>query len=125
MDYDLASVDYILQTTRSVRKRLDLTRPVERDVVMDCMEIALQAPSASNTQRWRWVIVIDPDKKAQIGAYYQKSYANYTAPDAKLVQPGLSQCAKLRRERASLISPLEGFSKGTIEIRNEVKKALS
>ena len=52
MNYDLASVDYILETTRSVRKRLDLTRPVDRDTVMRCLEIALQAPTGSNRQGW-------------------------------------------------------------------------
>ncbi|MEM7531717.1 MAG: nitroreductase family protein [Chloroflexota bacterium] len=108
MDYDLASVDYILQTTRSVRKRLDLTRPVERDVVMACMEIALQAPSASNTQRWRWVIVTDPDKKAQIGAYYQKSYANYTAPEAKLADSASHLAAHMGEVPMMIFGCVEG-----------------
>ncbi len=78
MQYDLKSVDYILETTRSVRKRLDLTRPVERDTVMRCIEIALQAPTGSNQQGWKWLIVTDADKKARIGEYYKQSWYAYT-----------------------------------------------
>jgi nitroreductase len=77
MEYDIASVDYILETTRSVRKRLDLTRPVDREVVMECLDIALQAPSGSNAQGWRWLIVTDPDKKARIGEYYKRAFTAY------------------------------------------------
>ena len=72
MNFDLASVDYILETTRSVRKRLDLTRPVERETVERCLEIAIQAPSGSNRQGWKWLIVTDADTKAKIGEYYKK-----------------------------------------------------
>lgn len=77
MEYDLASVDYILQTTRSVRKRLDLSRPVPMDVVMECLEIALQAPTGGNAQGWKWLIVTDADKKAKIGAYYKQAFEAY------------------------------------------------
>ena len=77
MEYDLASIDYILETTRSVRKRLDLTRPVNRDVVMECLDIALQAPTGSNTQGWRWLIVTDAEKKARVGEYYKQSFEAY------------------------------------------------
>jgi nitroreductase len=78
MEYDLNSVDYILETTRSVRKRLDLTREVDRDVVKRCIEIALQAPTGSNRQGWNWLIVTDADKKAQIADYYKRSWYAYS-----------------------------------------------
>ena len=78
MQFDLASVDYILETTRSVRKRLDLTRPVERDTVMRCLEIAIQAPTGSNSQGWKWLIVTDPEKKARIGDFYKRSWYAYS-----------------------------------------------
>jgi nitroreductase len=83
MNYDLASVDYILQTTRSVRKRLDLTRPVPTDLVMEALEIALQAPTGSNNQGWRWLIVTDKDKIAQIGEHYRKSFIAYAGDPEK------------------------------------------
>ena len=78
MEFDLASVDYILETTRSVRKRLDLTRPVDRDVVMRCIEIGLQAPTGSNQQGWKWLVVTDAEKKARIGEYYKQAWYDYS-----------------------------------------------
>ena len=69
---DLATVDELLTTTRAVRKRLDLTRPVEREVILECIRLAMQAPTASNTQDWRWIIVTDPDKRAAIAEIYQQ-----------------------------------------------------
>ena len=68
------SADEVLTTTRSVRKRLDLERPVEREVIEECLEIALQAPTGSNTQGWQWVFVTDPEKKKIIADYYGKNY---------------------------------------------------
>ena len=52
--------DQLLTTTRSVRKRLDFDRPVERSVVEECLDLALQAPSGGNRQAWHWVFVTDP-----------------------------------------------------------------
>src|ERR1700760_3793573 len=55
--FDLEQVDRLLTTTKSVRKRLDLTRPVEREVIAECIRLASYAPNASNAQEWRWVVV--------------------------------------------------------------------
>ena len=96
MEYDLASVDYILETTRSVRKRLDLTRPVDRDDVMRCLEIALQAPTGSNQQGWKWLIVTDDEKKAQIADYYKQSWYAY-ASVATRSTPGAEPSAQMQR----------------------------
>src|SRR6266540_177292 len=70
-NFDLAQTDRLLTTTRSVRKRLDLTRPVERDVVIECLRIAVQAPSGGNSQPWRWLIVHDPYLAANRAAAQQ------------------------------------------------------
>ncbi|MFM8521413.1 MAG: nitroreductase family protein, partial [Acidimicrobiaceae bacterium] len=51
--------DELLSTTRSVRKRLDFDRPVEREVVEECLNLALQAPTGSNSQGWHWIVVED------------------------------------------------------------------
>ena len=64
------TADEVLLTTRSVRKRLDFDRPVERDVIMECLDIALQAPTGSNRQGWQWVFVDDPDKKLALRDLY-------------------------------------------------------
>lgn len=64
------SADELLTTTRSVRKRLDFDKPVSRQIVEQCLEIALQAPNGSNMNTWRWVLVDDPDVIAQMAALY-------------------------------------------------------
>lgn len=69
--------DTLLTTTRTVRKRLDLTRPVPLALVRECLEIALQAPSGSNAQRWHWIVVTDPGRRAAIGAIYRKAVESY------------------------------------------------
>jgi nitroreductase len=76
---DIATVDELLSTTRSVRKRLDLTRPVGRDVILECIRLAMQAPTASNAQDWRWMVVTDADKRAAIADVYRSIGAQYLA----------------------------------------------
>ena len=71
--------DELLTTTRSVRKRLDLSRPVPLELVKECIQIALQAPTGSNTQGWHWIVVTDPELRSRIGAYYHRSYTAYRA----------------------------------------------
>jgi nitroreductase len=74
---DLATVDQLLSTTRAVRKRLDLTRPVERDVILECLQLAMQAPTASNSQDWRWLVITDADKRAAIADVYRRCAGDY------------------------------------------------
>ena len=71
--------DELLTTTRSVRKRLDLTREVPLELVRECIEIALQAPSGSNRQGWHWVVVTDPDLRAAVGDVYRRAVDAYVA----------------------------------------------
>lgn len=71
--------DQLLTTTRAVRKRLDLDRPVERSVVEECVEIALQAPSGSNRQGWQFVLVDDPATKAALAEIYGRSFDLYAS----------------------------------------------
>jgi nitroreductase len=76
---DIATVDELLSTTRSVRKRLDLNRPVGRDVILECIRLAMQAPTGSNAQDWRWLVITDPDKRAAIADIYDSIGAEYLA----------------------------------------------
>ena len=69
--------DELLTTTRSVRKRLDLTRPVPLDLVKECLEIALQAPNGGMREGWHWIVVTDPQVRAQIGDFYRRSAESY------------------------------------------------
>jgi nitroreductase len=76
---DIATVDKLLTTTRSVRKRLDLTRPVDRDVILECIRLAMQAPTGSNAQDWRWLVITEADKRAAIADIYRSIGAEYLA----------------------------------------------
>src|SRR6266540_3992034 len=70
--------DELLTTTRAVRKRLDLSRPVGREIVEECVTIALQAPSGSNRQAWQWVLVDDPSTKQKLADIYRSVFDKYT-----------------------------------------------
>jgi nitroreductase len=63
--------DELLSTTRAVRKRLDLSRPVEREVIEECLALATQAPNGQNRERWDFVVVTDKAKRAKIADLYR------------------------------------------------------
>ncbi len=69
--FDTSTTDRLLSTTRSVRRRLDFDRPVDPEVLRDCVRLAAYAPNASNAQDWRWVIVTDPEPRAAIADHYR------------------------------------------------------
>ncbi|MDN2501614.1 nitroreductase family protein [Nocardia nova] len=69
--------DELLTTTRAVRRRLDLTRPVPLDVIREALDVALQAPSGGNRQHWHWIVLTDPEVKAQVAEHYRRSHLTY------------------------------------------------
>ena len=69
--------DELLSTTRAVRKRLDLTRPLEREVLEDCLRLAQQAPTASYAQNWHFVVVTDPDERAALAELWRQVAGPY------------------------------------------------
>jgi nitroreductase len=71
MAIDLAAADELLTTTRAIRKRLDFSRPVARETILDCVRISQQAPTGGNAQGWRWIIVDDADKRRAVAKLYQ------------------------------------------------------
>lgn len=83
----LDTVDRLLTTTRAVRKRIDRERPVEPEVVEECLRLASQAPSGGNNQRWRWMVVVDADKKKVVAERYAESFARYIAPRKAQLRP--------------------------------------
>jgi nitroreductase len=98
---DIACVDEVLTTTRTVRKRLDLSRPVPDEVIAQCIEIATYAPSGSNRQGWHFVVVSDAGLKQQIGALYKKSFDQYY--DAQLAQLGSAPDSPDRAQLAKVL----------------------
>ena len=90
---DLATVDHLLTTTRAVRKRLDFTRPVPREVVLECLRLAIQAPTGSNAQRWRWIVVTDPEMRAAIADLYR----NPPRRDVPSAEPAAEVTGQQRR----------------------------
>jgi nitroreductase len=67
---EFGSVEWVLTTTRTVRRRLDLERPVDVGLVLDCLDLALQAPTGGDLQGWRWIVITDPEVKAQVRDVY-------------------------------------------------------
>ncbi len=88
MDFDLAQTDALLSTTRAVRKRLDLDREVPDDVLLECLQLAVQAPTGSNRQGWRWMVVRDPEKKEALADIYRRVGGDYLAEAAKTTESG-------------------------------------
>jgi nitroreductase len=71
---DVAAVDRVLMTTRSVRRRIDFERPVEPDVIESCITCAVQAPTGLNREAWRFVVVTDAQRKAGLGELYRSAF---------------------------------------------------
>jgi nitroreductase len=71
------SPDELLMTSRSVRKRLDLSRPVDPAVIRQCLEVAIQAPTSSNSQGWHFVVVTDPELSHGLATMYHKGFERY------------------------------------------------
>ena len=77
IDIDLATANRLLTTTRSVRRRLDFEREVPPEVLEESLEIALQAPTGSNSQGWHFLIVTDPAQKTALADLYRSAFAKY------------------------------------------------
>ena len=93
---DLETCDWLLSTTRAVRKRLDLSRPVPREVVDECLELAVQAPTGSNSQNWRWVVVDDADKRRALAELYRRGGEPYlTSANTRAQAAGDAQQARV------------------------------
>jgi nitroreductase len=112
---DRFTVDHLLTTTRAVRKRLDLRRPVEPEVIEECLRLAIQAPTGGNSQGWRWIVVTDPAKRLALADAYRRSWEPYIAasrdaapnPDAQQqrVQDSASYLADHLHEVPVLVIP--------------------
>jgi nitroreductase len=84
------STDELLSTTRAVRKRLDLERPVEREVLEECLRLAQQAPAAGYREDWHFVVVTDPERRQALGELWRRFGARYLGgqrPDPSVELP--------------------------------------
>ncbi len=68
---DLASVDEVLGTARSVRRKLDFDRPIPRTVLYDCIDLATQAPIGLGGENWRFLVIDEPEQKLAIATIYR------------------------------------------------------
>jgi nitroreductase len=94
------TADEVLTSTRAVRKRLDFDRPVERDVIEECLQIAVQAPTGGNSQGWRWLMVTDDGIKRALADIYRANFAVY----AKVAQSNSYREGDLRREQRDKVT---------------------
>lgn len=99
------AADWLLSTTRAVRKRLDLERPVEPEVIHECLRLAIQAPTGSNTQGWRWLVVTDPAKRVKLAEYYRSGGAAYSA--ARQGDSPDEQTTRVRSSAAYLLDVID------------------
>ncbi|MEZ5341882.1 MAG: nitroreductase family protein [Acidimicrobiales bacterium] len=91
MDFDLSQTDALLSTTRAVRKRLDFEREVGDDVLLECLQLAVQAPTGSNQQGWRWMVIRDAAKKEALAELYREAGGEYLAAAAEAADDGTQQ----------------------------------
>lgn len=120
------SVDELLTTTRTVRKRLDISKPVPRAVIEECLELALQAPNGSNRNEWRWIIVDDPEMVAKVAQEYRaamgvlnsgeqpsRMYLSGEVPrEDKILESAFALAEKLEKMPAILIPLMPGRPDG-------------
>jgi uncharacterized protein (TIGR02118 family) len=104
--FELATVDRLLSTTRAVRKRLDLAKPVPREVLLECIRLSQQAPTGSNRQGWRWVVVTDAAKRAQLADIYRRGGAEYLEQALKATPAGDAQTRRVYESALWLVENL-------------------
>jgi nitroreductase len=108
MEFDTAMTDELLATTRAVRKRLDLSRPVPREVINECLELAVQAPTGSNIQGWRWLVVDDADKRKALADLYRAGASDYlSTAAAQAEEAGNTQTLRVYSSAMYLADHLE------------------
>jgi nitroreductase len=110
------SIDALLTTTRSVRKRLDLSRPVEPEVIRECLELALQAPTGTNSQNWHFVVVTDPESRQALATIYRKGMARYVEQMAPLIQQRMASSEQEATTLARIIGSAQYLNEHLHEV---------
>jgi nitroreductase len=107
------SPDQLLSTTRAVRKRLDLRRPVRRELLEECLSLAFQAPTGGNMQGWHFLLVTDADQKLALSDLYRRSKSENdpasTPPERRRLMDASAYLAEHPHEVPALVIPcIEG-----------------
>ena len=110
--------DELLTTTRAVRKRLDLSRPVPIEVVREALTVALQAPSGSNRQRWHWIVITDPAVKATVANYYQRAYSTYSQAQVYTPDSTAARVASSATYLSEILAEVPVLVIGAIELES-------
>ena len=110
------SIDALLTTTRSVRKRLDLSRPVEPEVIRECLELALQAPTGGNSQDWHFVVVTDPQQRQALATLYRKGAARYVELMTAVFQQRMASSEQEAKTLARMIDSGQYLSEHLHEV---------
>src|SRR5215210_6369691 len=108
------TADQVLTTTRSVRKRLDFDRPVERATVEECLEVALQAPTGSNRQGWHWVVIEDPGLKKAVADVYRTNFEMYRSMPGAEYGLGDSRGERQDKVRGSAVHLSDNFHRAPL-----------
>jgi nitroreductase len=114
-ELDLSTVDHLLSSTRAVRKRLDLERPVPPQLIEECLRLAIQAPTGGNTQGWRWMVVTDDAKRSALADIYRKAFFPYLelrAAEAAEADPNV----QMERVRDSSVYLAEHFHEVPVHV---------
>ena len=119
------TLDELLSTTRTVRKRLDCSRAVPRPVIEECIDLAIQAPNGSNQQFWHWLVIDDPALKAQVAEIYRAgmiaqienpgwmAHIDHTPPDQRRIAGSVEHLAHRLEEVPAIVIPvIEGVVEG-------------
>jgi nitroreductase len=117
--------DEVLATTRAVRRNLDFDRPVEREVLEECLQLALQAPTSSNRQHWRFVVVTDAVVKAQLAECYRAGWNRYAGARAVIDDPVMARIAASSSYLAERFHEVPAHVIPCVEGRPEGRSALA
>jgi nitroreductase len=115
LEIDLASVDHVLRTTRSVRRRIDFERAIERSTLEECIDVATQAPTGVNAESWRFLVLTEPDRKQALADLYRQALEGFASVRGVEVKPAQRALAERLHEMPALVvvcsegSPMEAL----------------
>jgi nitroreductase len=105
-----ASNDFfdVVETTRSVRRRLDFDRPIEPELIERCIDAAVQAPTGMNREAWRFLVLTEAEPKARVAELYRSGFDGLANRFRDQLPPDLSD-QKLPNERPTYVGLAENL----------------